>query len=251
VAQLRHVKRLGALSVTDWLQGPDIVVLAVAPEASRDFVGLTREIRAQSPRAAIVAYCGGIRDTPASLGGLAAAGVHQFLFEGINDRGSMLRAILDSARHQCVAEIVMSEMRTLVAPAMHPMVEAALTRPSVVTDVSALAKALGVHRKTLFNRCARAGSVLPQELLTWSRLALVAYLLEWTGCTVEELSIELGYASATALRNTIKRHVGLRATEIRSRGGLKAVLDRLRDRLSALSLHAEATLTRPAELHTV
>lgn len=251
-AQLRSLPRLEMLSVADWLQVPEILVVAIEPDAARDCVALVREIRARCPRTALVAYCGGVRDTPASIGALAAAGIHQFVFADINDRGSMLRAILDNARQQCVAELVASALRAVLAPVLQPIVEAALTRPAVVTDVSALAQALGVHRKTIFNRCARAGSLGPQELLTWIRLALVAYLLESTGCTVEEISLQLAYPSATALRNTIKRHVGLRATEIRSHGGLQLVLRRLRARIHSLpSPNASRVTTNSAELHTV
>jgi AraC-like DNA-binding protein len=252
VARLRPLQRLAMLSIVDWLQVPDIVVVAIEPDAARDCVALVREIRSRCPRTALVAYCGGVRDTPASIGALAAAGIHQFIFADVNDRGIMLRAILDSARQQCVAELVASALRTALPPVLEPIVEAAATRPAVVTDVSALARALGVHRKTIFNRCARAGPLGPQELLTWIRLALVAYLLESTGCTVEDISLQLAYPSPTALRNTIKRHVGLRATEIRSHGGLQLVLNRLCDRIrSEPSPDTSRLPTTAAELHTV
>lgn len=252
IAQLRSLERLAALSVADWLQVPDIIVIAIEPAAARDGVALVREIRSRCPRTALVAYCSGVADPPASIGALAAAGIHQFVFADVNDRGCMLRAILHSARQQCVAELVTSTLRPLISPELLPMVEAALTRPEVVTDVTTLAAALGVHRKTIFNRCARAGRLRPQELLIWIRLALVAFLLESTACTVEDISLQLGYPSPTALRNTIKRHVGLRATEIRTRGGLEFVLKRLRDRIRAPgSVNTTLMAERPAALHAV
>lgn len=224
-------------------EAPDVVVLAVSADATRDAVDLVREIIASRPRAALVAYCDGVRDTPPSLGALAAAGVHQFLFAGINDRGVALRAIVESARQQCAAEAVMAVLRPHLPSPVHPMAEAALARPAVVTDVRALADALGVHRKTLFNRCVHAGFLGPAELLSWTRLALVGFLLESTGCTVESLAIDLGFASPTALRNAMKRYTGARPTEVRARGGLELVVGRLRARL--------ATGTSPAPLHLV
>jgi len=249
IAQLRALQRLEALSVTEWLDVPDLVIIAIEPAAARDCVALAREMRLRCPRTALVAYCSGVTDTPASIGALAAAGIHQFLFADINDRGCMLRAILNSARHQCVTELVTSALRKVLSPVLQPIVEAALTRPEVVTDVSSLAEALGVHRKTIFNRCGRWGNLGPQELLTWIRLALVAYLLESTACTVEGISLQLGYPSPTALRNTIKRHVGLRATEIRREGGLQLVLDRFRNRIR--SADTTPVPKSPAELHAV
>ena len=48
-------------------------------------------------------------------------------------------------------------------------------------------------------------------------------MLETTGCTIERIGIELGYASDTALRNTIKRYTGQRAGQIRDAGGVDTV----------------------------
>jgi methylphosphotriester-DNA--protein-cysteine methyltransferase len=106
-----------------------------------------------------------------------------------------------------------------------------LAHPERVTTVPALATELGVHRKTLFNWCERAEFLPPAELLAWVRLALVAYHLESTGCTVEKIAIELAYPSDTTLRNTIKRYTGLRASEIRKNGGITRVIDALQHRL--------------------
>lgn len=235
----------------DGLQAPDVVVLGVASEAARDVVALVRDLRARCPGAAIVAYCGGVHDAPASIGALAAAGVHQFVFTDVNDRGVVLRAILESARQQCTAEVVMSALRLWTPAAIHPLIEAVLSRPAMVADVRSLADALGVHRKTLFNRCVQASFLTPAELLTWVRLALVAYLLETTGFTVEHISIVLGYPSPTALRNTIKRYTGCRATMIRAQGGLQLVVDRFSARIRQSAVPASLESSAQPPLHVV
>lgn len=59
---------------------------------------------------------------------------------------------------------------------------------------------------------------------------MVAYMLETTACTIERIAIELGYASDTALRNTIKRYTGPRAGQIRNAGGVDAVVSALEAR---------------------
>lgn len=111
------------------------------------------------------------------------------------------------------------------------MLEATLARPDAIKTVPELGAALGVHRKTLFNHCRRASFLAPAELIAWGRLAMVAYMLETTACTIERIAIELGYASDTALRNTFKRYTGRRAGEIRSAGGVDAVVSALQSRL--------------------
>src|SRR5262249_18558138 len=139
------------------------------------------------------------------------------------DHGVALRAVLDLARRQCGAEWVMTRLAPIVPSRLHPMLEATLARPDAIRAVPELAAALGVHRKTLFNHCRKASFPAPAELIAWARLAMVAYLLETTACTIERIAIELGYASDTALRNTVKRYTGQRAGEIRDGGAVLAV----------------------------
>lgn len=56
-------------------------------------------------------------------------------------------------------------------------------------------------------------------------------MLETTGCTIERIAIDLGYASDTALRNTIKRYTGQRASQIRDAGGVGQIIRALEDRI--------------------
>ena len=205
----------------------DLVVVNAAA-GSANVTDVVRRIVRERPRAAIVAYCTPGVQAAASLRSLAAAGVHQFLLEGSDDSPVALRAVLQAARRQCAADWVLSEMSGCFSPAVHPLLETALTAPGEVTTVMDLASALGVHRKTLFNRCRRAGVPVPAELLAWTRLMLVAYFLDATACTVETIANEMAYPSATALRNTLKRYTGRTAQELRRDGAVAAIIDRLR-----------------------
>jgi AraC-like DNA-binding protein len=208
----------------------DIFVVG-APSPATSAQQIVREIIERWPRAAVVVYCEPRREVIPNVGALAAAGAHQFLFFGVNDSGATLRAVLNAARHQCAAEGVMTLFRPLVPTKLHPMIEAALGHPATVTDVRALADAIGVHRRTLFYRCERLRFLNPTEILAWTRLALVGYLLENTGATVESIAMETGYPSPTSLRNTVKRYTGFRATEIRKSGGVRLVIALLARRI--------------------
>ncbi|MGH7618741.1 MAG: helix-turn-helix domain-containing protein [Gemmatimonadaceae bacterium] len=208
----------------------DVVIVAVGAEEAP----ATRLVRAivQSPaRAAVIVYCEPARNMTPNIAGLAAAGAHQFLFWGVNDGGIILREILEAARRQSAADGAMLLLRPVIPASLYPFVEAALTDPSAVKDVRSLADAVRVHRRTLFNRCARVSCLNPTELLTWTRLTLVGLLLETTGATVETIAMQLGYPSPAALRNTIKRYTGLRATEIRVSGGARLVVHLMRGRM--------------------
>lgn len=220
----------GVLKGLGLVQAWDVVIVAAGMEEAV----ATRLVRAvvQSPaRAAVVVYCEPTRNMTPNIAGFAAAGAHQFVFWGVNDTGTVLREILEAARRQRAADRAMVLLRPIVPAALHPFVEAALIDPAAVTDVRALADAVRVHRRTLFNRCARSSYLNPSELLAWTRLTLVALLLETTGATVETIAMQLGYPSPAALRNTIKRYTCRRATEIRTSGGASLVVDLMRSQI--------------------
>jgi hypothetical protein len=227
---VRHVSDLQDL----WrlLQGStaqvDVVVIGVSASQT-NVVEVVRRIVRERPHAAVVAYCTPGAQHAASLRALAAAGVHQIVVEGSDDTPIALRAVLQDAQRQCAAEWLLHEMSGLFDPALHPFLEAALSNPSAITTVPGVASALGVHRKTLFNRCRRAGVPMPSELLVWVRLGLVAYYLDCTACTVETIATEMAYPSATALRNTLKRYTRRTAQELRQHGAVETVVEHLRN----------------------
>ncbi len=223
------------------LEDVDVVVLPAVDRAGSagTVERAVRQIVVERPRVAIVAYCPPAAKYSSEIRALAAAGVHEFVFAGIDDQGTTFRTILAKARRGCAADWVMQQLRPIVPPRLHRLLEAILAHPDRVTTIPTLAAELGVHRKTLFNWCERAAFLPPAELLAWARLALVAYHLESTGCTVETIALELSYPSDTTLRNTIKRYTGLRASDIRAHGGVACVLAALARRITTaqVALH--------------
>lgn len=234
-ATLRTAPSIAALhaSLNESREPVDVVVIPARDDSGRDVADFVRELAAAWPRMAIVVYCEIVSVEAPDIRALAVAGAHQFVFAGVDDSALTLRGILDSARREVASEFLMLQLATVLPSELHPLAERVLARPDVVTTVPALAAALGVHRKTVFNRCARAGSLTPGELVTWIRLVMVAYLLETTGRTVERIAMDLGFASDTSLRNLLKRYSGYRAGDIRESGGGRLVMDALAARTRA------------------
>lgn len=218
----------------------DVVILpAQAPDAPVE--RLIAEITRQWPQTAVVVYCDATTRYSADLRALTVAGADHFVIFGVTDEGATLREALAAARRSCAAEWLMERLSPMMPVQVHRMAEAVLAHPDRVTTVPALAQELGVHRKTLFNWCERTGFLSPAEIVAWCRLLLVAFYLANSGCTVERISLDLGYPSDNTLRNTMKRYTGLRASDVRANGGVGAVLDALRRRLdgSRQVLHLE------------
>src|SRR5262245_31485460 len=211
----------------------DALVLGMKDPLGRDALGTVERISRGWTSTAIVILCAPRLDTSTSIRSLALAGAHQFVFEGVNDTASSLARAIENARRECTADGVLVRLLPLIPAALHSMVHAIVAQPDTLTTVADVAIPLGVHRKTLVNRCARSGFVQPAEVVLWCRLAVVAHFLERTGATVESIAMTLGFPSHTALRNLIKRYTGHRATEIRANGGLTIVLAAFRNRLAS------------------
>ncbi len=177
------------------------------------------------PAVPILGYC----DVGPRRGGeavaLIRAGVHDIVLRGVDDGALALRDAVVGASHSTAASRVISALRPLVDASILPLLRHSLTFRRRAITVAGAAAALGVHRKTLVNLCARSKLPPPAILVGWCRLFLVAALLERKSYTVERIAHELDYPSSTALRNAIRRYAGVTATEVRNRGGLQFVLD--------------------------
>jgi AraC-like DNA-binding protein len=172
----------------------------------------------------VIAYCRTGAEHTSELRALIVAGVHELLYEGVDDAGLSLRAVLQAAHRAQVGQRVASALTARLPERLRSFARHVAAHPDV-HRVSDLADALGYNRKTLVNHCAEGGCPPPQELMAWCRLAVVAELLTTTTQTIEAIALELDFASDTALRNMIKRYTGLRASEVRAHGGMECVLE--------------------------
>ena len=209
----------------------DALILVPEDRTGRTALPTVERVAREWPGIALVMLCSSRAATGTSLRHLVIAGAHQLVFEGMHDTAAIIAAAVEHARAEGAADLVFRDMALLVPPALHSIVMAVLGRPDVLTTVQELSIFLGVHRRTLLNRCTKERFLQPAELITWCRLAVVSHFLERTGATVESLALKFGFPSHTALRNLIKRYTGMRATEIRSHGGLALTLAAMRARV--------------------
>jgi AraC-like DNA-binding protein len=193
---------------------------------------IVRQVSTAHSAMAIVGYCHAGYEHSRDILELAAAGAHELIFHGIDDSGVALRSVLSSAAQACAASQIMRAIASDVPAPLLPLFEFCLAYPGRATSVQAVAQVLGVHRKTLVNYCEKASLPPPGQVLSWCRLLLVGHLLETPGRTVEGVALRVEFASATALRNMLRRYTGLRPQEVRERGGLRCVVDAFRRSLS-------------------
>lgn len=207
---------------------PDAVVVEPRDCDGRPTARTVSQLVAAHPGLPIIGYCRAGYEHSRDIIDLGQAGAHELLFHGIDDSGVALRDVLTSASHAAAAEEVIREIGADVPPILQPLFEFCLAYPKRATSVQAVAQVLGVHRKTLVNYCAQAGLPPPGALIAWCRLLLVGRLLERPGNTVEGIAHEVEFASATALRNMLRRYTGLRPQEVREHGGMRCVVEAFR-----------------------
>jgi AraC-like DNA-binding protein len=159
---------------------------------------------------------------------LARAGVHELVLRGVDDVGIALRAALASATRRRTADHVMREIGPSVPTPARTLVRYFLEHAERAPTVSDVARALGVHRKTLVNRLRSAKLPPPSSLIGWCRLFIAARLLEDSLRTVEQVAHELDFPSGAALRNMLRRYTGLRPQDVREAGGLACMLEAFR-----------------------
>ena len=202
-------------------EAESLVVLAPLEDAAGDDTLPLVEhlVRRRHPSAVVGLISRQHRDADDLLR-LARSGVHALLFD--EDRRTPLtvrRAVLEAAT-RCRNQAVWSDVAPITPDRVRPLVAYGLRHAHEALTVDAVARALGLHRKTLAERCMLSRSLPPQLMLGWCRMMAAAVLLEDRGRLVDHIALELDFASGTAFRNMLKRYTGLTPAELRAHGPL-------------------------------
>jgi AraC-like DNA-binding protein len=208
------------------------IIVEVRDADGRAVHEIVHDLHAGGTGTPLVAYCRPGAEHSSDIRALVLAGAHQLLFHGIDDAGIALRFILDAAQQASVGERVAEQLMRVVPPKLAAFVSH-VTRYPATQRVSDVAESLGYHRKTLVNHCAQVEFLSPHELLCWCRLAVAGELMASSHRTIESISHQLDFPSDTSLRNMMKRYTGLKASEVRERGGARCVVAALRRALPA------------------
>jgi AraC-like DNA-binding protein len=202
------------------------VILEMRDADAHSTCDLVRQISLSDMSPPVLAYCRAGGERSGDIRDFVLAGVQELIFDGIDDAGVALRSVLDAARRAQIGERAATALMTTLPPILGAFVRYVTAHPDT-QRVADVADALGYHRKTLVNHCAQAVAPPPQELLAWCRLCVAAELLRTTPRTIESIAFQLDFPSDTALRNMMKRYTGLRASDVRTRGGMRCVMSAL------------------------
>ena len=178
-----------------------------------------RGIRARFPRLSVLGHVVMKPGVSSQVLSFARAGVHELIVAGIDDSASVLRIALQRAAQRCLTEEVFAEVNASLPREAANLVRYCLEHASESPSIDEISRALGVHRRTLVNRMQNAMLPPPSELGAWARILLAARYLEMPGRSVEWVALTVGYPSANALRNALKKYTGLVPSELREDDG--------------------------------
>lgn len=200
-----------------------LVVVEPWDSAGAPVAPVVERIRIAHPAIPVVAYCTCDPASIRELVNLTQAGIRGVVLRDV-DEPSAIKDIFDAVREHSAAAQLFTALRPRIPESLRSLVWQCLRDAPLNLTVGSLAKALRINRKTLGRRLARECWPGPRELLTWSRLLVAIRNLDDGGRSVEQVAMRLDFPSATAFRNSLRRHVGLRPLDVRARGGVKCVL---------------------------
>lgn len=230
---LRAFDEIDALDAA--LQREHFDVLVIEPRDARgeSTDACIRSIRERFPRLSVLGHVVMKPGMSSQVLSFARAGVHELIVAGIDDSAMVLRHALQRASHRCLAEEVYTEVVGSLPREAAALVRYCLEHASETPTIDDISRALGVHRRTLVNRMQQALLPPPSELWAWSRVLLAARYLEVPGRSVEWVAHTVGYPSANALRNALKRYTGLVPSELREDHGFARAMLAFRTALLA------------------
>lgn len=197
-------------------RGVRAVILEARDAAGHPAAGLARQVTTLFPAIPVIGYCAGRSEDSQEIIALASAGVHELIYKGHDDHSPLLQSILQRAEQHCGGDLVLHHLGKGFPRRLRPLAEYVLSSPEHAHTVHDVARALGVDRKTLSNRCRVEGFPPPGITIGWCLLLLSAALLAAPGVSVDRVALQLNFPSATALRNMLKRYTGLRPAELRT-----------------------------------
>jgi AraC-like DNA-binding protein len=191
-----------------------------------------RSLRADYPTVPILVYAPLTPQGARDMLEAAHAGATEVVIANFDDIGVMLSQRLASAQGTALARQIMSRVAGLVPESVALLLDYFFRHGRSAPSVTAVAAALGLHRKTLAQHCARAKLPTPSALSCWARLILTAQRLEDPGRTTERAALEVGFPSGSAFRNMLKRYTGLSPSQLREQGGSVCVIEMFAARLA-------------------
>lgn len=198
---------------------PNVVIFQVHSALGPE-MGLVIKRIFQTRHCGLIAVYADLRtDHVKGLLSLGAAGASRLIVRDQDDDPVQLRQIARDAAQVGVDSQLSALARDLAPSLVSAVVDYCLCDDADAVTAISVATKLGLSRRTLSKRLSQLGVPGVSFVLTRTRVLLAVGLL-LRGHKSEKVALRLGFSSASALRNMLRRHTQLRPSELASHGDL-------------------------------
>lgn len=182
-----------------------------------------RQLKQRLPRLTVIAYVAFAPDRAHDIFDAGRQGMNGLVIVDQDDSPRGLQLLVEQSEARSLSAVVAQSL-TSIEPMVRDATLLAVTRAHERISPQDLARLLGVPRRTVSQRLAKAGFPPPQRLLTWGRLVVAAHLLEDRHRSADRIAALLDFPSGSAFRNSCQRYLHAAPHEIRARGGAAYVI---------------------------
>jgi AraC-like DNA-binding protein len=224
VATVRFMDRSDTLARARLDIIPSVFLFRLESADNDDVLALMQRARREWPNVPIL-LASSVPDRRSASNVMAAvrAGPVRLVLDDTDDVGHAVREAIEDGdiAPACAdtARVIAAYVPSAAKPVFHYCIMN-VRRPLTVVDV---ARAVGVHPRSLHRRLSALGLPSPSSSISWSRLFVAVHLMNDASRSVEHVALHLRFSSGSALRNMLKRYSGLTPSELRRPEGLSRI----------------------------
>lgn len=223
------VDRAAVLRAAATAAGVRLVVSELRDRVGADTIPALAALAARTGAPAILA-CAPIDDRAVddvfALAVSAAMARAGLVLDGVDDLAAAVRGALAGWYAPSAALPVLERIAELVPRELRAFLLLAAARSAPGFTVTRASMLLGMTRRTLERRLARAGFPRASRIIQWCTALRVGWRLDVLGQRPSDVRAALGFASRSAMSNVVRRHGGRPATALRVHGGFVAMRER-------------------------
>lgn len=152
------------------------------------------------------------------------AGATQIVIRGVDDTPGGLRRLVEMARGERTAALIVSAALPFVPQSLRPFFVACATHARHAMSVGGVSELLSVSRRTLRADVRRACLPAPHVIIAWNRVLHLLRAIEEQDRPLEQLADRHGFASASVARHMLRRYTGYSQAGLHARGGFSYAL---------------------------
>ena len=227
VGPVRACGRADALAALAAGVGARLVVSELRDGVGSSVVPVLAELACRASAPAVLALASLTDPGAADVLALAATRTPvQLVLRGVDDLAAAARAALSGRYDMEAALPILERVGPLVPRSLGGWFVLAAARASPWLKLARAATLLGVGRRTIEGRLARAAFPPAHRVIGWCAALRACWRLDVLGQRPKQVALALGFASHAALGNLLARYCGCSATALRDHGGFAGMRER-------------------------